>query len=108
MYQPMVLEQLVAQHVNELHADAAEQRLARQCRDGHTQRPAGHLGRHLRRSILRLWLTVARQVRRWPRLDQPTVLEAEAGADEMQVACEEFDQTPQDAVALAAVTGADG
>jgi hypothetical protein len=104
MYQPMVLEHLVAQRVNELHADAAEQRLARQCRDGHTQRHAGHLGRHMRRGVLRLCLAVARQNRRWPRPDQPTVLEAQTAAAQTQIACDESNQTPANALALTAGT----
>jgi hypothetical protein len=101
MYQPMVLEQLVAQHVNELHADAVEQRLARQCRDDHTQRHAGP-GRHISRTILRWCLAVAHQARPTP--DQPRVLQAEAAADQTLRGCDETNQTPPDTLALTAGT----
>lgn len=103
MYQPMVLEQLVAQHVNELHADAVEQRLVRQCRDDHTQRHAGP-GRHISRTILRWCLAVAHQAQRWPTPDQPTVLQAEAAADQTLRGCDETNQTPPDTLALTAGT----
>lgn len=40
---PMALEHFVAQHVNELHADAAEHRLVSECRRGpNDPGPAGH------------------------------------------------------------------
>jgi hypothetical protein len=61
MYQPMVLDHLVKQHVDELHANAAEQRLARQCGRGRARRNDAALSRYIRSSVLRLLLARSRR-----------------------------------------------
>src|SRR5262245_5660004 len=81
MYQPMVLEQLVAQHANELYAEAAEQRLARQCRNSQTPRHGGPVGRHISRRMLKWCRPATRRAQRPPMPDQPTVLQAHASTD---------------------------
>jgi hypothetical protein len=47
---PITLQQLVAQHTNELHADAIEHRLIRDCRRGPTE-PGAAPDRSLRNVI---------------------------------------------------------
>jgi hypothetical protein len=61
---PIVLEQLVAQHVNELHADAAQHRLIRECRRGPTDPSIAGPDRSAIPGILRFLQTVKREVRR--------------------------------------------
>jgi hypothetical protein len=79
MYPPIALEQLVAQHVSDLHADAAEHRLIRECRRAHAHRRAATPGRRASPTILRLCRAIARQVRRTLRPDLPAVLHAGQG-----------------------------
>jgi hypothetical protein len=104
MYQPMVLEQLVRQHVDQLHADAVEQRLARQCRRGRVQRHDSAPSRHVRSSVLRLWLALSRRALHRSRRDQPLVLE-NAPPGPMERGCNAAGERLPDTVALAADVG---
>jgi hypothetical protein len=107
MYQPMVLEHLVTQHVDELHANAAEHRLARQCRRGRARRHDAALSRNIRSSVLRPTLALPRRALHRSRWDQPVALE-QAPLRPTEHGCNRAAERLPDTVALAADVGVRG
>jgi len=75
MYQPLFIDQIAKQHIAQLHAEAAADRLRLEARQARKEHRAAGKAAHAKPSRWTTYRAVARQLRRRLRLVTPAIVE---------------------------------